>query len=98
MDHSLLIPVEGLAEVFVGELAIGPILRARGEGAHAAVNLSWNGNHIGWVHWLIGDQNLLNVRARHAVSELCGAHIVLYGPVLITGLPEDKVFEIVAGL
>lgn len=99
-ETYLLIPAHGLVEVFIGEhLDIPTALITRGgDGVYVVFDVTANGGHIGWVHWLENSVGPINPRAREAMVTVTGVYVTFTGPVLFTGLRETQVFEIVAGL
>lgn len=106
-DCYLLIPVEGLMEVWhiwgkEGERINMPdtktMLQKHGEGAHMTLNLRSDGEHLTCMEMLYSDTGPVNPRARAALEALTGIHMVITGPVMFRGISEEKCTEITAAL
>jgi hypothetical protein len=97
---SLLIPTEGLLEVFEtgGNLNPEQTLRNRdGDGTYIALRFETDDEWRG-LHMLLRDGAPVNHRARDTMVRLTGVHIVLTGTVILDNLPGTTVYGIVKEL
>lgn len=99
---SLVVPVEGLMEVYhyYHEIDTDPdyakkVLQQRGKGALISLNIVVEGATGGKVAFLYDPTEPVNPRAREALAHLTGVYMVFTGPVLFTGVPEEKISEVV---
>lgn len=103
---SMLVPAEGLIEMFSIDPDPTMVLFARGgRGVVCTVELARDGEDVGKAY-VMHPQTFLdldglgkpdereNVRARAAVVHLTGAHFMFKGPVLIAGLSEERITEL----
>lgn len=100
-QHVLLIPPKGLMEVMHADRAVDieQVLASReGKGPLITLNLLRQNVENGTVYWCNDPTQPMNPRAREAMVMVTDAHMVFPGPVIFTGLPPEKVFEIVSAL
>lgn len=100
---SLVVPVAGLLDVYhhdhdIDRDHITRILRRRGRGSMMSLGIVVEGKVGGTVNFLHEPTEPVNTRAREALAHLTGIHILLTGPVMFTGVPEEKIGEVVAML
>lgn len=100
---SLVIPVEGLFDVYhyYDDIDTDPdyakkVLGHRAEGTLISLNIVVAGETGGKVAFLHDPTGPVNSRAREALAHLTGVHMIFTGPVLFTGISEEKINEVVS--
>lgn len=94
--HYLIVPPDGLLEVVHADGLVDVVgaLRTRAQGSYVCLHFS----DEGVAHWLHADTGQINPRAREAVAMLSGMHMIFTGPVILTGVHENQLGEVVAAL
>lgn len=81
-----LIPLSGVYELILDRTDVRAVLEERDTGVYVALNFEVDGVPGGVVHFLAREDAYENHRARRALADLCGAHVILTGDVAFTGL------------
>lgn len=98
---SLLIPVSGLPIVRhhdeeIPRENIKKALEILGRGSLITLGIVVEGQTGGTVSFLHEPSEPVNTRAREALADLTGVHMLFTGPVMFTGVPEEKIAEVVS--
>jgi hypothetical protein len=89
MNGTLYIPPSGVLQVFQYE--VDPVTLLTGDGRYACL-------HVGGrtkVHFRISDDAAHNHRATEALYMLSNFNMVFTGPVVITDIEGDRVFQVI---
>ncbi len=92
LGERLLIPATGLIQVFATE--IDPVSLLTGPGRYACLHVGRTGE----VHFRVAEGAPLNPRASEALALLTDVSMVFSGNVVFTGVPGDRVYEVVQQL
>jgi hypothetical protein len=89
------IPLTGVYELILDRDDPRAVLEERDTGTYVAMNFEVDSNPGGVVHFLVREDAYENHRARRALADLCGAHVILTGDVAFTGLDAVTVTSLV---
>jgi hypothetical protein len=92
LGDTVLIPVDGLVQVFLHEVDPTDLLPGSGRLGRLHVG------RTGGVHFRIDEGAAINPRAQAALVFLAQCHMTLTGSVVFTGIPGDGVYQLIQHL
>lgn len=99
--HYLLIPPNGLMEVFHAEepIDVRTVLTNRGgHGSYFSMRFIVDGNPEARAEWFVNSTGPVNPRAREAFEYLTGVHMLFTDSLMLWGINPERVGEMVARL
>jgi hypothetical protein len=97
VNTYLLVPSDGLLEVFVGEQVNieSTLIVHGGEGRLVSFAFENDGEHVCRVTWFHDPTGRVNPRARQTLTHLTDMHMIFTGPVMFHDVEEERIGVVV---